>query len=126
MQRSRFALILALFYLGLLLLLLLPAFAQDDPVSLVIGEESIGQIADATQTTRFILRINQPQTLTIQVSGLNSGVAPAFRVSDPIGVVLKAVNNESLGLFASATVDFSASGTYLIAVSSANGVTGGF
>ena len=69
--------------------------AQADVVPVGIGENVTGEVSAAIPVSAFSVNVPTPQTLQIQVLTIGSGLAPAFRVFDPSGVVLQSVDNSA-------------------------------
>lgn len=100
--------------------------AQADVVPVGIGENVTGEVSAAIPVSAFSVNVPTPQTLQIQVLTIGSGLAPAFRVFDPSGVVLQSVDNSAGRSTVAGTVPISTPGQYRIEISGTFGTAGAF
>ncbi len=102
-----------------------PAFAQSlTPIA--VGENKPGEVTAAAPSVSYVLTVNSPQTISVQVFGLTTGFAPAFNVLTISGVQLLSVTPPPGATLATGSTALSSAGLYQIVVSSANGQTGQF
>jgi uncharacterized protein YraI len=92
--------------------------------ALVLGENQIGMIADASSRVRYSLSVAAPQSVNLQVLAITPGFAPAFRVLGADDGVLFDAANPNAQNIARGIVDLPAAFTYIVEVRSANNMPG--
>ncbi|MCA9910648.1 MAG: SH3 domain-containing protein [Anaerolineae bacterium] len=123
MQRTRTIFFVMLF--GFILVGVAPAAAQAaTPIS--VGQNVQGELSQQQPRIEFDLTINTPQVVIIQALGLTPGLAPAFSVLTPSGIVVGTnANPDDANLIAS-TVNLTETGVYAILVERASADFGQF
>ncbi len=125
MQRRRTIFFVMLFSFLLVSVGFAPAAAQA-VVPITVGQNVQGELSQQQPSIEFDLTTNTPQFVTIQVLGLTPGLAPAFSVIAPSGVVVHTNENPGDANIVESTVNLTETGAYAIIVQRGSAAFGQF
>ncbi len=112
--------------IGLVVLLGVGAVTAQTANTIALGENKVGQLAQADQAIIFALTIDAPLTVVVQTLSVTTDLALRFDVVAPSGVIVGAAPNVEASTIASARISLPTTGSYFIRIESANGRTGDF
>jgi uncharacterized protein YraI len=125
MRRLSRILLAALAIVCVLAMAVAPVAAQAE-TPIAVGENKTGALSAEAPSAAYVLTVEDPQLISLQVLSITAGYAPVLRVVDANGITVRVLDNPNNLSVVQGNVALTTSGEVRLVVTSAGGTFGQF